>query len=143
MIDPLSKNELSVEALKLVIEHLFERETEIKFNKARRNCKRSRLQFKEELEKRNKPLRNLQIELKTDTFILLFRTKNSNAVHFNSRVNSTCYNQFMRNETDNLLCFDPPTTYAEYRKNGDRQIFITESSNSGYHCLFGHPLMRI
>lgn len=47
-------NELSIEELKLVIEYLFERETEVKFNKARRSIKRSRLQFEEELEKRNR-----------------------------------------------------------------------------------------
>ena len=46
----------------------------------------------------------------------------------------------MRNETDSLLCFDPPRTYVEYSKNRDRQIFITESSNRGYHCLFGHSV---
>jgi hypothetical protein len=46
-------NELIDEELKIVIEYLSDQEQTIKFNKARRSFKASRILFEEELEKRN------------------------------------------------------------------------------------------
>ena len=46
-------NELKVEELKLVINYLIDQETTVRFNKARRSFKSSRLNFEDELEKRN------------------------------------------------------------------------------------------
>lgn len=45
-------NELNAEELRIVIQYLSEQEMTVKFNKARRSFKMSRLQFEEELEKR-------------------------------------------------------------------------------------------
>jgi len=81
-----------------------------------------------------------EVELKSAPFQLVFNTKGTNQVFVNAALEPTSYNKVINGKQSELSCFFSAQTFSEYAKNKDLEILVVDTTNDGYHCMFGHSI---